>query len=147
MTIKELKKTRTSRQKLVARLDKLLHDIVVLRDRKCVTCGSTSNLQAGHLLTRSYGRVKYSLVNTHCQCRSCNYLHEYKPDIYTKWFLDKYGKTAYDDLYTEAHLPAEPIKTWHLEAIEETFKVIKKSLENENHWVELEAKEREDHVE
>ena len=131
MTIDKLRKTRTNRQRIVTRLDKLLHDIVVLRDRACVICGSTTNLQAGHLFTRSYGRVKYNLLNTHCQCRSHNFLHEHKPDIYTKWFLDKYGKTAYDDLYTEAHLPSEPIKTWQLEHIEDTLKVIKKSLENE----------------
>lgn len=131
MTIKGLRRVKTNRQKIVDRLDDLLHDIVVLRDRACVICGSTAELQAGHLFTRSYGRVKYDLMNVHCQCRSHNFLHEHKPDIFTKWFLDKFGKEAYDDLYREAHLPPEPIKTWQLKVVEEQLTVIKKNLEHE----------------
>lgn len=94
-TIKGLIKHRTARQKLTKRLDDLLHEIVVLRDKACVICGSTQNLQAGHL----------------------------------KWFLDTFGKQAYDDLYTEAHKPAVPIKAWQLKETYEQLQVVKRSLE------------------
>jgi uncharacterized protein YjiS (DUF1127 family) len=128
-TIKRIWQHRTARQKLTEQLDQLLHDIVILRDKACVICGANTQLQAGHLFTRSYGRVKYDLLNVHCQCRSHNFLHEHKPDIFTKWFLDKFGKQAYDDLYTEAHKPREPIKPWQLQETYDQLLTIKKTLE------------------
>jgi hypothetical protein len=129
MTVKKLYKHRTNRQKLNDRLDALLHDIVVARDHNCVTCGKNYNLTAGHLFTRSYGRIKYDLSNVHCQCKGCNLQHEYRPDIFTHWFIEKFGAGKYNELFVEAHKPVDPIKVWQLEMIEDQLKVIKKSLE------------------
>jgi len=87
------------RKKIEKRLDKLLRQIVIERDKRCVTCGSDSAiLQCGHLITRNCKSVKYDLFNVACQCRNCNFKHEYYPQHYFNWFVKKYGEEELERL-------------------------------------------------
>ena len=92
----------TERKKLVKRLDEVTREIVLKRDFACVTCGKTTNLQCGHLITRSRYGVRWDLQNCNAQCAGCNLRHEYQPEIYTRWFLKVFGEVAYQDLCNRA---------------------------------------------
>jgi 5-methylcytosine-specific restriction endonuclease McrA len=92
----------TERKKLVKRLDEVTREIVLKRDKFCVTCGKTENLQCGHLITRARYGVRWDLMNCNAQCSGCNLRHEYQPEIYTRWFLNHYGEKEYQSLCNRA---------------------------------------------
>lgn len=95
---KPKRRKRTERKKLIASLDKITREIVLVRDGRCVTCGKVENLQCGHLITRARYGVRWDLLNCNVQCSGCNFRHEYNPEIYTRWFLNKYGQAEYESL-------------------------------------------------
>lgn len=88
----------TERKRLIKRLDDITREIVLLRDGRCVTCGKTDSLQCGHLITRARYGVRWDLLNCAVQCAGCNLRHEFNPEIYTNWFLRKYGLNEYQSL-------------------------------------------------
>jgi hypothetical protein len=122
-----------SRKGLVRKLDKLVGDIVKLRDGACVCCGSKNSLQPGHLFSRVAYSTRWDLDNVFCQCRSCNFKHEYDPYPLTNYYITKFGKGRYDALHAR-YVTAVPIKTFQLEVLRDTLEMI---LENEQ-----EAKEK-----
>ena len=66
-------------KKIKKRLDKVIREYVILRDKHCVTCGGTRNdeiLQCGHLFSRTALSTRWNQKNLYCQCRTCNMLHE-----------------------------------------------------------------------
>jgi len=69
------------------------------RDRKCVICGKTENLQCGHLFSRVAFSTRWDLVNCHCNCSGCNLRHEFNSAPYTLWFIKKYGVNTYEKLH------------------------------------------------
>lgn len=91
-------KQKSQRKRLIKRLDDLTREIVLVRDQRCVTCGKIENLQCGHLITRAKYGVRWDLKNCNVQCQGCNFRHEYNPEIYTRWFLNKYGLEEYQSL-------------------------------------------------
>ena len=92
-------KTKSERKKLIKRLDTQVSLLVRQRDGKCFTCGTTINLQCGHLFSRASYSTRWDLVNCNAQCASCNLRHEYNPHIYTNAFIDHYGLKIYKQLY------------------------------------------------
>jgi 5-methylcytosine-specific restriction endonuclease McrA len=88
----------TERKRLIKQLDQVVREIVMKRESMCVTCGKVSNLQCGHLITRSRYGTRWDLNNCHVQCAGCNFRHEFQPEIYTSWFLLRYGEIAYQNL-------------------------------------------------
>lgn len=73
------------------------------RDKKCVQCGTTLNLTCGHLITRSKYSVRWTLLNCHCQCRNCNFKHEFQPEHFQLWFINKFGLKKYKDLVAQSN--------------------------------------------
>jgi hypothetical protein len=86
------------RRKLISECDNLVSLIVRKRDKRCVCCGSSEKLTAGHLITRSAHIVRFDLTNNNCQCSSCNFLHEYRPERYIAWWVNHYGLESYLNL-------------------------------------------------
>ena len=128
MNIKKLQKDRTTRKGWIRRLDKLVSEIVKLRDVKCIVCGTTQKITCGHLFTRAAYSTRWDLDNTFAQCLSCNFRHEYDPyPMFTSVELLK-GKDYVDELYKK-FVHAEPIKTWHLKEMYDQLLTVKKSLE------------------
>lgn len=119
-----------SRKGWVRKLDKITSLIVVRRDRKCFTCGSTQNLQCGHLFTRSLYAVRWNLLNCHAQCRGCNFRHEFDATIYNLKFIDKFGLDAYKELYRIAHRPNK-LTNKQLQEIYEALEAYQKLNEKE----------------
>lgn len=92
-------KRTNKRRALIKELDRLWSKYVIARDGgRCVLCGSTENVQNGHLLTRSAMSTRWSEINCHAQCARCNARHEENPEPYMKWFLEQYGNEKYDHL-------------------------------------------------
>jgi len=92
-------KKKRSRKSIVRELDKVFSEYIRLRDKRCFTCGATSDLQCGHLFSRVAFSIRWDEFNAHAQCRSCNLKHEYNPHIYTKTFIDTYGMDKYNELF------------------------------------------------
>ena len=92
----------TERKRLIKRLDDVTREIVLRRGSSCVTCGSSTRLQCGHLITRARYGTRWDLMNCHIQCAGCNLRHEYQPEIYTRWFLNTYGEQEYQNLCNRA---------------------------------------------
>lgn len=100
--IKKKKHIRRERKTPIAKLkrqaDSLMSKYIIARDKKCVICGSTKNLNNGHLISRRCNSVRWDDVNCNCQCYPCNFLHTHRPERYTQWFIKNYGSLMYEDL-------------------------------------------------
>lgn len=92
-------------------LDALLKTYVILRDKKCVCCGTKENLTPGHLITRGAKSVRWDILNVACQCSGCNFKHEFRPEIYTQWFIKTYGNDLYDVLVERSRQPRKFTRT------------------------------------
>jgi hypothetical protein len=97
------RKQHSEYQDIVERLDKLVSQIVHLRDdNTCVICGSTAKPQAGHVFVRGRMKVRWSLWNVHIQCARCNLMHRFDQAPYFHWFIQKYGNDEFNLMYKEA---------------------------------------------
>lgn len=109
------------RKQLEAELDAITRTIVLQRDRRCVICGRTSNLQCGHLVSRARRATRWDLKNCNAQCARCNAMHELNPRPYIDWFVAKYGQAEYDDLY----IRGDSAKKWTLDELRELLSAMK----------------------
>src|SRR5574343_718996 len=90
-----------SRKGLVKKLDDVFSKFIRARDSRCVICGTMQDLTNGHLFSRVAYSTRWSEINCHCQCMSCNYKHELDAYPFTRWFIDHYGIEEYDRLHAE----------------------------------------------
>ena len=110
-----------SRKKLIKMLDDVFSKYIRARDGHCICCGTTENLQCGHLLSRVSYSTRWEEMNAHAQCRGCNLKHEYNPHIMTIAFIKKYGLKEYEKL-NSLHLQAVKFKDADIEELIEYFK-------------------------
>lgn len=61
------------------------------RDKSCVTCGTTDNLQAGHWLPGRHPSVLFDRRNVHAQCYGCNVGKNGNPIKYYHYMERTYG--------------------------------------------------------
>jgi len=95
------RKKRTKRQILVKKLDVITSKIIRARDGACVQCGSIENLTNGHVFSRRHNATRWDILgdgNCHCQCWGCNYKHSYDNYEYYKWYTNKFGVEAFENL-------------------------------------------------
>jgi hypothetical protein len=93
------------RKRIEIQLDKVFSEYIKLRDdRKCVICGTDKLPQCGHLITRSCSRLRWDPRNAACQCAGHNLQHEYRPEIFTTWFIQTRGLETYNELYQLSQL-------------------------------------------
>jgi hypothetical protein len=115
-------------------LNEIVREIVFLRDGHCV-CPAPENghhfiLQPGHLISRGAKSVKWDLYNVNTQCKSCNLLHEHRPEIYTNWFIKKFEQERYDRLVKDSAPPrANEPKQLYLYEMGELYDELKLILE------------------
>lgn len=128
----------SERKRWERRLDDIVREIVKERDGFCVIrvskevfsddgemlipASHTDVMQCGHLITRAKKSVRWDLVNCSVQCSSCNIKHEFYPEIYTSWFLDRFGQDEYKRLCRDADsvnkLTIAELETLHFELTE-----------------------------
>lgn len=121
-------------KKLMLKLDKLVKDIVFERDGHCVTCPlwkeikpthiPSQIMQPGHYITRGSKSVRWDLRNVYQQCKTCNYLHEYHPEVLANYVLSVLDVSGFEDLIREGNIPMPSIKRWQLEEIEAKLKLV-----------------------
>jgi len=105
---------RDALRKAIKKADTALSLYVRARDKSCVICGSRERLQAGHLITRNAKSVRYDLRNVWTQCASCNFKHEYRPEVFTQWWIERFGSDAYWELVEDS----KKLKKWTVEELE-----------------------------
>lgn len=101
-----------SRKGMEKKLDVLVKAIVFARDRECVTCPlwleikkdnpkphiPSFVMQPGHFITRGSHSVKWDLRNVYKQCKTCNYLHEYHPEVLANYVVNDLGVKGFEKL-------------------------------------------------
>ena len=128
LTIKKLRKIRSHRKILVKKLDTLASQIVRLRDKRCVCCGSTENLTCGHLFSRVAYSTRWDWDNMYAQTLSHNLRHEYDPYPMMNAVIKLKGQKFVDDLHMRYVTP-EILKDFQLETMVEQYTVILKDLQ------------------
>ena len=58
------------------------------RDKKCVTCGSTTTPQAGHFW---HACLDFDEININQQCSGCNKFRSGNLAVYSTYLINKYG--------------------------------------------------------
>jgi hypothetical protein len=104
--VRKPRKKKSSRQLYERELDTLVRSIVIFRDKFCV-CPPPKNghsvvLQPGHLITRGKESVKWDLRNVHCQCSGCNLTHEFRPERFTNWYIQRFTADSYMTLVADS---------------------------------------------
>lgn len=96
-------------------------------DQRCVQCGSTNELTAGHVLTAAFKSTKYDEMNTFGQCKGCNLKHEHHPELYHQWYINTFGLEAFDELVRK-HWTITKYTRADLEGIIEKYAELRKQL-------------------
>ena len=65
------------------------------RDKRCVTCGSTNTLQAGHFW---HAVLDFDEMNINAQCKQCNTHKHGNLNTYGIYLLRKHGQEKFEDL-------------------------------------------------
>lgn len=111
-----------SQKYLEDELDAIVREIMHLAERSCFTCGSTKELQVGHLFERRHRHTRWDTHeegNCHLQCCKCNAKHEAFPDKYRNMFTIRFGERAYADLLERVHSRQKLTYSDLLEMLEE----------------------------
>ena len=103
--------TKTQRNKL----KKLLHQLVVARDKKCLRCGTTKRLNASHIYSKgSNPSIQWEPWNVKALCWACHLMWWHKSPLEAaRWLkqahLDRYKKA--ERLYKKANKIGKTKKT------------------------------------
>jgi len=118
----------TDRAKLKKKLDTVHSKLIRSREKSCVVCGSTDMLQCGHLFSRVALSTRWDTApdeNCHTQCASCNFRHEMDSYPYNNWYIEKFGKEAWDKL----HQRYNTTKKYTIKDLADKIEEFKKELE------------------
>ena len=116
--------TKTARQKIVDKLDKIVSKIIRERDGACVVCGSTKALGWGHVFSKVAYNTRWDVLpdgNVHTQCWPCNFRHVRDQYPYFSWYIRKFGQDKFDEL-RRRFKTTKKYKTYELEELYEKFK-------------------------
>lgn len=80
---------------------KTFGDYIKARDKRCVTCGSTNNPQAGHFW---HAVLDFDEENINQQCMKCNHFLSGNLAVYAVYLLGKLGKEGFDNLNKRHYL-------------------------------------------
>lgn len=129
---KEKDKPKKQRKKTASKLKKELDKIFSLYVRqkaankqgqvKCYTCGAVKNwkeIQAGHLVSRSYLATRYSEANVRPQCVGCNVFGGGKVPVFASRLAEEIGESEVAALFRKAQ---EIVKNFPYEAKIEEYK-------------------------
>ncbi len=92
------------RSTLTAKADARFGEYIRKRDRRCVICGSTDNLQCSHFYgKKAHSTTRYDEGNAHAMCAACHFKHHQSdPEMYREYMHDAYGDAFMDKLRLKA---------------------------------------------
>lgn len=79
------------------RMDRVIGAKVRSKDR-CERCGKTSNLQAAHIFSRRYSKLRHYEPNILCLCSGCHFWAHQNPILFAEFCRVHLGSTIYQDL-------------------------------------------------
>jgi hypothetical protein len=68
---------------------------------KCERCGKTANLQAAHIFSRRYLRLRWMDDNCVCLCAGCHFWAHHNPVLFSEWIRQKLGPDRFQHLLNE----------------------------------------------
>jgi len=71
------------------------------RDKRCVTCGATEGLQAGHFW---HNCLDFDEMNINAQCARCNHYLSGNLAVYASYLIAKHGVKKFQDLEARHYL-------------------------------------------
>lgn len=80
----------------IRELKKLLHQLVVVRDKKCLKCGNTKQIHASHIYPKGgYPHMKWMPRNLKALCFRCHLMWWHKNPIEAcEWYKNTCPKNA-----------------------------------------------------
>lgn len=96
-------------------------------DGKCYTCGDEKHWkyqQNGHYVSRSYLPLRFSEINCHVQCYSCNICKNGNMDEYAIKLQKQFGKNILDKLNKEKWANVKYDVQWYQKMIRKYEKKI-----------------------
>jgi len=106
---------------LKKKADAIFSIYIRLRDKKCITCGSTENLQCGHFQSRKHNATRYDPYNCQAQCVRCNMFNWGEQYEFGKQLDKKYGDGMAESLKKKAQ-EIHKFTTYELQDIIDTYK-------------------------
>jgi 5-methylcytosine-specific restriction endonuclease McrA len=109
------------------RCDELFSKIIRLRVI-CERCGSQSNLQCAHIISRRYSATRCDPLNAWCLCSRCHLRLTAWPREHSHFITETIGSEAYDKLQQKAETVTKV--RWDNELIE--LKAMYKALTSDH---------------
>lgn len=105
-------------------LNGIIHEILVLRDKVCLRCGTTERLQASHIYPKgTYKKLEYDSENIKFLCWRCHFTWWHKhPLEAAEWIKTAIPKERYDRLKLRSQTSGDGSRD---------YKVLKLFLEQE----------------
>ena len=87
------------------KLNKLVREFIILRDKRCLRCGKTNNLHASHIYPKGkYRKMQFDVNNVKALCLGCHLYWWHKNPIEAKEWAEKaLGKKRLNDLKKQAN--------------------------------------------
>lgn len=87
------------------KLNKLVREYVILRDKMCLRCGKTKNLHASHIYPKGkYRKMQFDVDNVKALCLGCHLYWWHKSPIEAKEWAEKtLGKRRLSRLKKQAN--------------------------------------------
>jgi hypothetical protein len=107
----------------IRKADRWFNKYIVLRDKKCVICGSEENGQCSHYYgKKACPELRYDLDNAHRMCSACHLRHhKFDDQMYSNWMRHTYSERKLDRL-EEASKMREDRPIEYYEGIEKKYK-------------------------
>lgn len=93
-----------------------LHSLVVRSRGRCERCGSTSNLQTAHIVSRRFSATRTDERNAWCLCASCHRRLTDWPNEHVAFAYQTIGEELYAELRQKALSNLRPWKSYEWQA-------------------------------
>lgn len=84
------------------RCDDLLREILKLKYKQCLKCGSGQNLQVSHIISRRFSATRCDISNVQLLCAKDHIYFTNWPREFSKWISQSIGSDKYEELRLKA---------------------------------------------
>lgn len=92
-----------------------LHSLLVRSRGRCESCGSTTTLQAAHIVPRRYAATRSDERNAWCLCAACHFRTTERPLDFLELVDRTIGRAEYDRLWEKARTITKTSEAFWLE--------------------------------